>query len=761
MSNKPDVRARFDVLELAPTAFIAIDREWRCVYVNAEGARQLRRAAADVVGKVIWNEFPPLASSVFHDVLRRAMEDRESVRIEDSFGPEGLWLELVVYPIDIGLAVQFADITARKHQDSLLAHSERELARAQQMARVGSWSWNMLTDKVEWSEQTYRLLAFEDDFRPNASRMEEFIHPDDVARNWAAIRNTIENDVPYNLVLRMLPRDGTARICHVLGETERNDDGVAICLFGTLQDITERVGFERAAEEDRRDLRRALGMARMASWSLDVLTNQLSWSRDGYELLGLDPDTFELTAENELALWHPEDIERAKAHVADAMAHEDGYELHYRMLHADGDWRHFYTKAEIDRDEEGLPVRIVGSVRDRTDDVRVEEERLRLERQIQQAQKLESLGVLAGGIAHDFNNLLVGILGNASLALNEAPPNGTIPALLTDIERAAQRAAELTRQLLAYAGKGRFIVEPVSLSSLVEEMLTLVRSAMSRKAELHLDLARDLPAISADATQLRQIVMNLLTNASDALEDRPGTIALRTGLHHVDASYRATMLGGEPLEDGAFVFLEVSDTGVGMSPETVSRIFDPFFTTKFTGRGLGLAATRGIVQGHRGAIKVYSEEGKGTTFRLFFPAIDALPAKHLAPGLTPGWSGHGTVLVIDDEPAVRRVIRAILERMGFEVLEASDGAVGVEVFEQQRERINLTLLDLTMPKLDGEETFRQLRLIEPDVRVLLMSGYNAQNVTSQFVGKGLAGFVQKPFRADELEAQVLAVLDRR
>ena len=328
------------------------------------------------------------------------------------------------------------------------------------------------------------------------------------------------------------------------------------------------------------------------------------------------------------------------------------------------------------------------------------------------------------------------------------------------IEQAALRAADLTRQLLAYAGKGRFVVEPVGLSQLVEEMLTLVRSAMSRKAELHLDLARELPAVEADATQLRQVVMNLLTNASDALEDRPGAIVLRTGLQRVDASYRNSMGGTQTLADGLYVSLEVSDTGVGMDPDTLNRIFDPFFTTKFTGRGLGLAATRGIVLGHRGAIRVRSVVGEGTTFTLLFPALEAAAATRSVTRASATWRGSGTVLVIDDEPTVRRVTRAILQRSGFDVIEAPDGVEGLAKFEQHRDTIRLILLDLTMPRMDGEETFRRLRLLDPEVRVVLMSGYNSQNVTAHFVGKGLAGFVQKPFSADDLEAQVRTVLDR-
>ncbi len=761
MSTSNEARVRFEILEQAPTAFVAIDREWRYAYVNPEAGRQIGRPIEQLIGRFLLTEFPSIAHSTFYPAFQRAMDGREKVQVVDYIAELDRWFEVVAYPIDLGIAVHFADVTPRKQQELTRVRGERELARAQQIARVGSWAWEIATDIVTWSDETYRLLAFPDDYHPKTARMEEFVHPDDVQRNWSALQETITHDAPYDLVLRMRPRDGTTRICQILGEAERDAEGRAVRLFGTIQDITERIALERAAEQDRRDLHRALRLAKMANWSLDIPTNALVWSPDGYALLGLDPGQFELTPDTVRALWHPDDLPKADAILAATLRDQDGYEMDYRMRHADGSWHHLYTVAEIERDASGNAVRMVGSVRDRTDEVRVEEERLRLERQMQQAQKLESLGVLAGGIAHDFNNLLVGILGNASLAVSDATLPGSARQLLDEIEQAAQRAADLTRQLLAYAGKGRFVVEPVGLSTVVEEMLTLVRSAMSRKAELHLDLARTLPAIAADATQLRQIVMNLLTNASDALEDRPGMIRLRTGVQRVDAAYRGSMLGGEPLHDGEYVFLEVSDSGVGMDAETLSRIFDPFFTTKFTGRGLGLAATRGIVRGHRGAIRVYSEPGKGTTFKLFFPAIPDEAVTRPAVVSTATWRGSGSVLVIDDEPAVRRVTRAVLERLGFDVLEAADGAIAVEIFMREREHIRLALLDLTMPRMDGEETFRRLRQLDPDVRIVLMSGYNSQNVTTQFAGKGLAGFMQKPFRADELAAQVRAVLERR
>ncbi len=390
-------------------------------------------------------------------------------------------------------------------------------------------------------------------------------------------------------------------------------------------------------------------------------------------------------------------------------------------------------------------------VRDVSIRVRAEEERRRLETQLQHTQKLESLGVLAGGIAHDFNNLLTGMLGHASLAGMQLDGDSPVRHSLGQIELAAQRASELTRQLLAYAGKGRFIIQPILLSNLVQEMADLLQTVISKKAILRYDFAPNLPAIQADATQIRQIVMNLITNASDAIGDKSGVIAIRTGMMFADEPYLRTTFVAEELEEGTYVFLEVSDTGVGMSSETLEKVFDPFFTTKFTGRGLGLAAVLGIVRGHKGTIKVYSEPRRGTNFKVLFPAsLIAASAETPGPPAPEEWVGAGTILVIDDEETVRAVARATLQGIGFKILLANNGRDGLEVYRQHRDEIVCVLLDLTMPHLGGEETFRELRLLQPGIQVVLMSGYNEQEITNEFAGKGLAGFLQKPFRAADL-----------
>jgi CheY-like chemotaxis protein len=373
---------------------------------------------------------------------------------------------------------------------------------------------------------------------------------------------------------------------------------------------------------------------------------------------------------------------------------------------------------------------------------------------------MESLGVLAGGIAHDFNNLLTGILGNADLARFELPPTSEALVHLADIVKAARRAGDLCRQLLAYSGKGRFVVQPIDVTELVEEMLHLLQVSISKKAVLQLHLVEGLPAVDADATQLRQILMNLVVNASEAIGDRSGVIAVTTGAVQADANYLLDVMGAPDVSPGMYVTLEVSDTGCGIDRDALARIFDPFYTSKFTGRGLGLSAVLGILRGHKGGIKVYSEAGKGSAFKVLLPP-SASPARQLgAPPPTPrNWTGSGTILLADDEDTVRALGRRMLEKLGFTVIDVADGREAIETFASRHEEICCVILDLTMPHVDGEACFRELRTLQPDVKVLLSSGYNEQEVISRFVGRGVAGFIQKPYTVGDLVARLRACLE--
>ncbi|MDD5285490.1 MAG: response regulator, partial [Desulfuromonadaceae bacterium] len=399
---------------------------------------------------------------------------------------------------------------------------------------------------------------------------------------------------------------------------------------------------------------------------------------------------------------------------------------------------------------------LVGIHTDITERKRSEEERLNMERQLLHAQKLESLGVLAGGIAHDFNNILTSIIGNADLALMRLNKESPAVENLHKIEQAAVRAADLARQMLAYSGKGKFVVESINLNFLLKEMLHMLEVSISKNSVLRLNLHTPLPLVEADATQIRQIIMNLVINASEAIGEKSGVIAITTGCMDCDHGYLKDVWLDENITEGLYVYLEIADTGCGMDKETLSRLFDPFFTTKFTGRGLGMSAVLGIVRGHRGAIKVYSEQDNGTSFKVLFPASSRPAELFNDESERDDWKGSGTVLLVDDEETVRGIGTEMLKELGFSTITADDGREAVEIFNSTPD-IAFVVLDLTMPHMNGEQCFQELRRIKPDVKVIMSSGFSENEVTQKFVGKGLAGFIQKPYKLSALKETIRGI----
>lgn len=409
----------------------------------------------------------------------------------------------------------------------------------------------------------------------------------------------------------------------------------------------------------------------------------------------------------------------------------------------------------------GETPQIGGIALDITDRLQAENEQKRLEEQLLHTQKLESLGVLAGGIAHDFNNILMAVLGYADLALMDLSSGDPARFAIMEIGKAARNAADLARQMLAYSGRGSFVIENVSINDVIRDMTHLLEISISKNAIIKYHLAENLPLVKVDPTQVRQVIMNLITNASEAMEECSGVISVTTSAMECDAEYLSTAFLNEDLREGLYVYFEVADTGSGMDAETLSKIFDPFFTSKFTGRGLGLSAVLGIVRSHNGALKVYSEKGCGTSFKILLPACleTMVPEKDDLTSNVESWiPDSGTVLLVDDEENVRSVGKAMLERFGFKVVTACDGREALELFKADPDSISCVVLDLTMPHMDGNEAFRELRRIRPDVKVILSSGYNQQDVTGKFVGKKLAGFIQKPYRMGDLLEKLKEVL---
>ncbi|BCG46476.1 Multi-sensor hybrid histidine kinase [Citrifermentans bremense] len=379
------------------------------------------------------------------------------------------------------------------------------------------------------------------------------------------------------------------------------------------------------------------------------------------------------------------------------------------------------------------------------------EERARLEQQMLHTQKMESLGVLAGGVAHDFNNILMAIIGNVDLSLMKIEEASPITANLRNIEKAAMRAADLAKQMLAYSGKGRFVIEKVDLNRLIEKLHPILEPSLPDNAVLTLKLHKPLPVVEADANQMRQILMNLFMNSVEALGENGGEITIRTDDRELDRESLKDLLLGEDMAEGRYVVLEVADTGCGMEKEVLDKVFDPFFTTKFTGRGLGLAAALGIARGHKGGIRITSEPGKGSVFQVLLPTSEAPPQEASVPErIEDGWSGAGNILLVDDEEVVRTIGSELLKELGFTTVLAESGAEAIEIFKGNRD-LRAVILDLTMPGMDGEECFRELRRIDPEAKVIVSSGFSEQDVVQKFPGKELAGYIQKPYTLKALK----------
>ncbi|MDX8411046.1 MAG: PAS domain S-box protein [Mariprofundaceae bacterium] len=523
-------------------------------------------------------------------------------------------------------------------------------------------------------------------------------------------------------------------------------------------DISERQRVSAELSDQRRAMKALLDHAPIGIWMLGVDRRMKFTNKCFNASFGISERRF-LEAEHYEELFPPEVARYWRA--SDESCFETKEVKHgIKIPCPDGKEHTFEIIKACVEDEQGNIQGIVGLAIDATERVEMEEEQRQMRTQIEHTQRLESMGVLAGGIAHDFNNILTAILGNASLAEMKLPADSQIQKHLVQIEKSADRAAGLCKQMLAYSGKGQFIIQPVNLSMLTGEMSDLLEVSIAKNINIQYNLDHKLGIIRADSAQIQQVIMNLIINASEAIGEDRGVITIACGTTEVQAEQLGGNHFGEPLQPGRYAYLEVSDTGCGMNQKIQAKIFDPFFTTKFTGRGLGMSAVLGIVRSHKGALYIDSSPGKGSSFKVLFPCIEAKPkpagkvsdVKDCA-----DWHGSGAVLVVDDEAQIRDIASMMLDKMGYSVLTAVDGKEGVDMFARHREEIDVVLLDMTMPKMNGLECLRQIKCINPEVKIILSSGYNEQDATKPFDAGELDGFIQKPYATEPFMSALRAV----
>ena len=537
-----------------------------------------------------------------------------------------------------------------------------------------------------------------------------------------------------------------------------DDGGRMTSVLSLALDVTDRRAAADALARSEARVRAALDGANMLAWDLDLVANRWTTSRDIPDFYGVERGPDFADPERALRAIHPDDVPAVLAGRRRAIETDEPmrYVFRGRVPAADGHPRWFSTRGQVLRDGAGRAVRIVAVTTDVTERQRAEEDRETLARQLQDAQRWESLGVLAGGVAHDFNNILTIVLGNAGLARRDLPPGAPAAGYLDQIEGACRRAAEVCRQMLAYSGRAHAVGACSDLAALVREASPLLAAAAMR-APVRFAFAARVAPVQADPTQVRQVLVNLVTNAAEASGAGEIAIGLTAAEVPEGASDAGFQLAPPP---GAYVVLSVTDRGPGMAAEVRARMFDPFFTTKFAGRGLGLAAVLGIVRAYKGGIHVNTAPGQGATVSVYWPAANsaAPPPPAAVPRAAPAGrpAPRGTAaaaLVIDDEMFVREVTASVLEEMGFDPLLAADGPSGLELFARHRGGIKVAVIDVMMPGMTGDEVLAALRRTAPDLPAVLVSGFTEQRLLNSALGPRTE-FLQKPFHPEDLMAAV-------
>lgn len=665
---------------------------------------------------------------------------RSQLHGSDTLGQLGAALDTLMDRMQYTIAQLETRLAAQQQIEASLQASEERFRRLFEDAPIGLATADLDQGLTLFNHAFCTLL----DYTPAellTLSVQDFTHPEDFAREEQLAKRLIAGEIPnYQIEKRYITKHGKIVWVKVTGTIVRDRPGSRGTRFAIVEDITEHRRAIEALRASEAQLRLIIANLPVALAMLDA--NGTYLMLEGKILSHLELQHNKLLGKSVFAQFrhNPEVL----AHIRRALAGETvtwvtSFEQH--------DFEVYLLPL---LDEQQRVQSVIGMMLDITERNRAEAERLMLERRMFETQKLESLGVLANGIAHDFNNLLAVILGNAELALLDLDPDSPLRSTIQIIARTSQHAAALTRQLLDYSGKGQLLIERLNFNDVIKDMTALLHTSIGKGVHLQLRFGGDLPDINADATQLRQVLMNLVINAAEAIHDGTGTITITTKLIQLVVPSTETWLGAD-LHSGSFVMLEVADTGCGIDEATINKIFDPFFTTKFTGRGLGLAAVLGIVRGHGGALKVQSKPNHGTLFTVLLPCAEPVPYPDKeAPHLPSPGQITGTILVIDDEEEVLATVVEMLQRMGLRVFCASNSQSGIALFQAYAHTLDAILIDLTMPQFNGEHIAHIIRQIRPELPIMLMSGYSQELAPRCCTNLQATGFLQKPFTPTEL-----------
>jgi PAS domain S-box-containing protein len=775
-----------EFLEKLGIGTIHLDRSFRVKGVNAAARNMLQQSEEDLLGKALRKAMPGPLSREISGAAGQALKENTlvSFTVRSPF-PGNLLLFARCMPSGDGVTTILEDVNIfrpsmqersereRQELEKLYEEMESELIKLEAVLEqlpsgvtiVEAPSGRLLYHNAQGDKLLGHPIIVTENYQGYVQygalhqdgtvyRPEEY----PIARALLGESTTME-EIPYRR------GDGTLTYLSISASPIRDLEGNIVAAVSIFNDVAGRKRAEDALRESEERLRNIVENSTNVFYSHTVDHRLIYLSPQFEKIFGYDPkdrmllwtDTITDNPVNEKGIHATEEAIRTGRP-------QPTYEMELKAQEGRRIWVEV-NESPVVRD--GKTVMMVGALQDITERKKAEKERMEMERRFQQSQKLESLGIMAGGIAHDFNNLLTAILGNLDLALLGGPQNPRAQAFLEQARTATLRASDLTSQMLAYSGKGKFHVKTFNLSGLVDEVAGLLKASISKTASLILSTDKSIPFIKADPTQIQQIIMNLIVNASEAIGSQPGIISVTTGTQDCDEHCLEQSRLREKPRPGKYVFFEVRDTGCGMDEKTLERLFDPFFTTKFTGRGLGMAAVLGIVEAHRGAIMLQSEPGKGTTIKVLFPVLD--------PAEQSGTAGAGrapvaadaeprpeyasdTVLVVDDEDMVLNLCTAMVEQLGFRALRASDGKEALEVFRRHAREISLVILDLTMPRMDGAAAFQELKRIRRDIKVIVSSGFSEQEISHHFSGDEPAGFIEKPFEFKSLQEKIRTVL---
>jgi two-component system, cell cycle sensor histidine kinase and response regulator CckA len=631
------------------------------------------------------------------------------------------------------------DLNERKRMEERLRASEARFAEAQRLAKVGSWERDVEGDRIQWSGEMFRIFGLPKEMPPNSAAFLTYVHPKDREKFVEADREILSGSGPVDIEYRVIRPDGDMRYVRSVAEAIRDDAGGPTRVVGATQDITEQVEARELAQESGDRLKRAERLAHVGNWSWDVRANRVTWSEELFRIFG-KPESFVPSYDSFLQSVAPQDRDRISQTVKTFATEKKKTSSEFQIVRPNGEFRNIICISEIVLDEDGDLIHMFGACQDVTDFRRAQVEAMA-------AQKLETVGTLANGIAHDFNNLLGAVVAQAELALDDLGAGLRPEEELRAIRDIAVRGSEIVRQLMIYAGEEKEALGPVDISKAVEVMIELLRVSISKNATLDTDLGKGLPPVRANAGQISQIVINLVTNASEAIGTRDGGIRVTTR--------------SVTTPEGEYLKLVVSDTGEGMSPETQARVFDPFFTTKAAGRGLGLAVVQGIVRVLGGSIHVDSEIDRGATFEILLPRAEG--SADTAPGTGVCEEAEQepepiTILVVEDEDPLRRAASTMLRKAGFAVIEARDGSTALERVRTEKGPIDLLLLDVTLPGAPSSEVLEQTRRLRPETKVIVTSAHNADMAAAALHGR-FESFIRKPYRLHDLEALIDQALE--